>query len=49
MSARARAALGSRTLKLERTGTIVAPAVDTIERIGGGGVRCMLGELFVRE
>ncbi|MFI4854716.1 MAG: arginine deiminase-related protein [Phycisphaerales bacterium JB065] len=30
---------------LSRHGRIVAPAIDTIERIGGGSVRCMIAEV----
>ncbi|MEZ5978024.1 MAG: arginine deiminase-related protein [Planctomycetota bacterium] len=48
LSACARRALGDRAELLERTGRLVAPSVDTIERVGGGGVRCMLAELFAR-
>lgn len=33
---------------LERDGRVVARDVSTIERVGGGGVRCMLAELFPR-
>jgi hypothetical protein len=32
---------------LESHGEIVAAAIPTIERIGGGGVRCMLAEIFL--
>lgn len=30
---------------LSRHGRVIAPAIDTIERIGGGSVRCMIGEV----
>ncbi|WP_218970008.1 arginine deiminase-related protein, partial [Staphylococcus haemolyticus] len=26
--------------------TIVAPSLDIIEQLGGGGARCMVGEIF---
>ena len=32
---------------LERHGEIVAAAVPTVERYGGGSVRCMLAEVFL--
>jgi hypothetical protein len=32
---------------LERRGAIVAAAVPTLERFGGGSVRCMLAEIFL--
>lgn len=32
--------------RLERHGTLISADVDTIERFGGGGVRCMLAEIF---
>jgi hypothetical protein len=28
---------------------ILAPAVSTIEMIGGGGVRCMMAEVFLQK
>jgi hypothetical protein len=33
--------------RIERHGTIVAVAIPTIERLGGGSVRCMLAEVFL--
>jgi len=33
--------------RLERHGAIVAMAIPTIERLGGGSVRCMLAEVFL--
>jgi len=30
---------------LSRHGRLIAPAIDTIERIGGGSVRCMIAEV----
>ncbi len=33
--------------RMERHGTIVAAAIPTIERLGGGSVRCMLAEVFL--
>ena len=33
--------------RLERHGAIVAVAIPTIERLGGGSVRCMLAEVFL--
>jgi hypothetical protein len=32
---------------LESHGEIVTAPIPTIERIGGGGVRCMLAEIFL--
>jgi hypothetical protein len=32
---------------LERHGAIVTAAVPTLERFGGGSVRCMLAEIFL--
>lgn len=49
MSAAAAERFGPQRLaRLERDGRIVARDVSTIERVGGGGVRCMLAELFPR-
>ena len=49
MSAQARAALSPETLaRLNAcTDTTLAVPVPTIEQLGGGGVRCMLAEVFV--
>ena len=49
MSAQARAALSPETLgRLNGcTDTTLAVPVPTIERLGGGGVRCMLAEVFL--
>lgn len=48
MSEAARASLGRAVLsRLERHGTIVAVPIPTIERYGGGSVRCMLAEIFL--
>jgi hypothetical protein len=33
--------------RLERHGTILAVGIPTIERLGGGSVRCMLAEIFL--
>jgi len=33
--------------RIERHGTILAVAIPTIERLGGGSVRCMLAEVFL--
>ena len=33
--------------RLERHGTLVAVDIPTIERLGGGSVRCMLAEIFL--
>jgi len=33
--------------RVERHGAIVAAAIPTIERLGGGSVRCMLAEVFL--
>jgi hypothetical protein len=33
--------------RIERHGAIVAVAIPTIERLGGGSVRCMLAEIFL--
>jgi len=32
--------------RLEKYGSIVSFAIPTIEAVGGGGVRCMIGEIF---
>ena len=32
---------------LERHGKLLAARIDTIETVGGGGVRCMLAEVFL--
>lgn len=32
---------------LERHGKLLAASIDTIETVGGGGVRCMLAEVFL--
>ena len=37
---------GDMTRKLERHGTIVSSELSTIERLGGGGARCMILEMF---
>jgi hypothetical protein len=34
---------------LERHGSVVAADIPTIERLGGGGVRCMLAEIHLRK
>jgi hypothetical protein len=48
MSQAARRALAPGKLKrIERHGTIVAAPIPTIERLGGGSVRCMLAEVFL--
>ncbi len=48
MSERARRSLGAAHLaRLERHGEIVAVPIPTIERYGGGSVRCMLAEMFL--
>ena len=33
--------------QLERHGAIVSAAIPTIERLGGGSVRCMIAEIFL--
>jgi hypothetical protein len=33
--------------RLERHGTIIAAPIPTIERLGGGSVRCMIAEVFL--
>ena len=47
MSARARAALEARTwARLSgAVDSVIAVPVPTIERVGGGGVRCMIAEV----
>lgn len=48
MSTRARAAFSKRQLDaLQGHGRIVSINLDTIERHGGGSIRCMLAELFL--
>jgi hypothetical protein len=48
MSDTARRHLGSELLRrLEGYGSIVSAPIDTIERSGGGSVRCMLAEIFL--
>ncbi|HEX5313619.1 MAG TPA: arginine deiminase-related protein [Gammaproteobacteria bacterium] len=48
MSNAARASLGPEaTKRLEHHGAIVAAPIPTIERYGGGSVRCMLAEIFL--
>ncbi len=48
MSARARESLGHRiAARLEGYGTLVSVPIPTIERYGGGSVRCMLTEIFL--
>jgi len=48
MSASARAAFDDTQLEsLSRHGQIVTVNVDTIEKYGGGSIRCMLAELFL--
>jgi len=49
MSTSAARALGrERLARLERTtGRIAIAAIPTIERLGGGSVRCMLAEVFL--
>lgn len=48
MSDTARRTLAGGVLsRLERHGTVIAAPIPTIERYGGGGVRCMLAELFL--
>jgi hypothetical protein len=47
MSARARASLSPAQLsQLAERGRVVSVSIPTIEKIGGGSVRCMLAELF---
>jgi len=48
LSESARGALGPAQQRcLERHGTVVAAPIPTIERYGGGSVRCMLAEVFL--
>lgn len=49
MSARAAASLDQQTrARLEQAaGRLVCPSVPTIERLGGGSVRCMMAEVFL--
>jgi hypothetical protein len=48
MSEAARGALAPGKLKrIERHGAIMAAPIPTIERLGGGSVRCMLAEVFL--
>ncbi len=48
LSERARRSLHPEQLSvLARHGELVAVAVETIEQVGGGGVRCMLAEIFL--
>lgn len=48
MSETARRTLeGAALARLERHGSVVAVSIPTIERYGGGSVRCMLAELFL--
>ncbi len=48
MSETARRSLGPAIVaRLERHGEIVAAPIETIERYGGGSVRCMLAEMFL--
>ena len=48
MSETARKALAADTLmRLERHGEIVTAPIPTIERLGGGSVRCMIAEIFL--
>jgi hypothetical protein len=37
----------SKRRRLERHGSIVTAAIPTIERLGGGSVRCMIAEVFL--
>ena len=48
MSTRAHAAFGrdGRKALLKHVADLVHAPIDTIERVGGGGVRCSLAELF---
>ena len=38
---------GGQRAALEREAGICVAAIDTIEQFGGGGVRCMLAEVFL--
>ena len=42
-----RALAPDRRRRIERHGAIVAVPIPTIERLGGGSVRCMLAEVFL--
>ncbi|MGH8242744.1 MAG: citrulline utilization hydrolase CtlX [Steroidobacteraceae bacterium] len=42
-----RALSADRRRRLERHGAIVAAPIPTIERLGGGSVRCMIAEVFL--
>jgi hypothetical protein len=33
--------------RLERHGTVLSVGIPTVERLGGGSVRCMLAEIFL--
>ncbi|MBL8040392.1 MAG: hypothetical protein JNM04_03485, partial [Chthonomonas sp.] len=47
MSERAKRALEpDQVAVLQEFGTIVAIAIPTIESVGGGSARCMIGEIF---
>lgn len=49
MSAQALASLTSQQIAMiKEYNTILAPAIKTIETIGGGGVRCMMAEVFLK-
>lgn len=50
LSSRARGALTpSQLRRLERHGNLVSSAIPTIEHYGGGGVRCMLAEVYLEK
>ncbi len=50
MSTQALSALNDEQLtKINKYDKILAPTISTIETIGGGGVRCMLAEIFLAE
>jgi len=36
-----------RRRRLERHGAVVSAPIPTIERLGGGSVRCMIAEVFL--
>lgn len=47
MSARARKSLDEKqTTEIEKHARILSAEIETIETVGGGGVRCMLAEIF---
>lgn len=47
MSSRSRAEIDPRIVRsLERFGSVIDAAIPTIEDLGGGGVRCMIAEVF---